>query len=177
VTMAATMTAAPPTLATARLVLRPPVAADFPALAAMLASDRARWMGGPYDLRGAWGLFSHGIACWTLYGYGTLMIDLPDGTTVGQAELNGGPWYPEPELGWLLFPGHEGNGYATEAAAALRDWAFAHTALVSLVSYVHPDNHASADVARRLGGVEDPRALRQDGDETDLVFRHRRRAA
>ena len=31
---------------------------------------------------------------------------------------------PEKELGWLVYDGYEGQGYATEAAAALRDWAF-----------------------------------------------------
>jgi RimJ/RimL family protein N-acetyltransferase len=43
-----------PTLATDRLVLRPAVAADFPALEAFLASERSAFMGGPYDRNGAW---------------------------------------------------------------------------------------------------------------------------
>lgn len=32
----------------------------------------------------------------------------------------------EIELGWHIRPGHKGKGYAPEAAAAARDWAFAN---------------------------------------------------
>ena len=104
------------------------------------------------------------------------MIDA-GGVTVGQVGLNAGPLFPETELGWQLFQGHEGKGYATEAAAALRDWGFANLGVASLVSYVDPGNLASARVAERLGAVLDADAPRQIGDETDLVFRHHRRAA
>jgi hypothetical protein len=40
------------------------------------------------------------------------------------------------------------------------------------VSYVNPANFASARVAERLGGVSDPDAPRQPGDEDDIVFRY-----
>ena len=163
----------PPTLQTARLTLRPPVADDWPALAAFLASDRSRWMGGPFGLRDAWGIFCHDVALWPLFGHGALMIERRDtGETVGQVGINAGPLFPEHELGWFLYEGHEGNGYATESAGCLRDWAFATLGLHTLVSYVYPDNLASSRVAERLGAVLDPNAARQPGDETDLVWRH-----
>ena len=38
-----------PTLTTERLTLRPMRAGDFPAYAALMASPRAVYMGGPYD--------------------------------------------------------------------------------------------------------------------------------
>jgi len=60
--------------------------------------------------------------------------------------------------------GHEGRGYATEAALALRDWAF------SLVSYIAPGNAASVAVAERLGARLDPAAPRTV--PADLVYRH-----
>ena len=65
-------------------------------------------------------------------------------------------------------------GYATEAARALRDWAFGTGRFATLVSYVHPDNAASARVAERLGGVPDAHAPRQPGagNEADLVYRY-----
>jgi RimJ/RimL family protein N-acetyltransferase len=166
----------PPTLTTVRLVLRPIVMADFPAIAAFLATDRSRFMGGPYDLKAAWGWFCHDVALWSLTGHGGLMIEA-GGVAVGQVGINAGPLFPEAELGWHLFEGHEGNGYATEAAAALRDWGFANLGLPSLVSYMDPRNHASARVALRLGAVLDPAAQRQPGDDEDLVFRHHRGAA
>jgi RimJ/RimL family protein N-acetyltransferase len=86
--------------------------------------------------------------------------------------LNNGPLFPETELGWLLYRGHEGHGFATEAAAHLRDWAFGTHGLGTLVSYVDPANRASARVAERLGGVQDPDAHRMAGEADDLVYRH-----
>lgn len=65
-----------PTLRTERLVLRPPVISDFPEYAALMASERAVFMGGPFDERAAWGMFSSDVAMWPLYGHGALMIDV-----------------------------------------------------------------------------------------------------
>lgn len=160
-----------PTIITERLILRPPVHADLLPMQEMLASDRARFMGGPYDSKGAWRLFCQDIALWQIYDHGALMIDLrSNGACVGEVGINHGPFYPEKELGWLLFEGHEGQGYAHEASAALRDWAFDQLRLESLVSYIDPHNHASIAVAQRLGAILDPDALRQDAE--DLVYRH-----
>ena len=162
-----------PTLATPRLMLRPPVHADFAAYAALMASPRAVHMGGPFDTFAAWGLFCHDIALWHLFGHGALMIDLIEtGDCVGQVGINHGPLFPEKELGWLLYEGHEGHGYALEAARALRDWAFTEGGLATLVSYIDPANVRSIAVVERLGGVPDPGAARQDPG--DLVFRHNR---
>ena len=94
----------------------------------------------------------------------------PSKQCIGQVGINHGPLFPEQELGWLLYDGHEGHGYATEAARALRDWAFATLKLSTLVSYMAPDNLASQAVARRLGGVLDANAVRSDAD--DLVYRY-----
>lgn len=160
-----------PTLATRRLILRPPVEADFPAYARLMASARAEGMRGPYDTRSAWGMFCHDIACWSLFGHGALMIDLRDGgPCIGQVGINHGPLYPEKELGWMLYEGFEGQGFATEAAAALRDWAGWALRQSGLVSYIDPRNAASIRVAERLGAMPDGQAPRQDPG--DLVFRH-----
>lgn len=162
-----------PVIDTPRLQLRAMRPADFPAYAALMASSRAVHMGGPFDSRAAWGMFCHDAAGWALFGLGALMIDRSaDGATVGQVGINHGPLYPEPELGWLLFDGCEGQGYATEAGVALRD--FALSRVPTLVSYMDPGNAASAAVARRLGGVPDADAARQPGDRADLVFRYLR---
>lgn len=171
-----TLAFAIPTLETPRLTLRAPAMVDFPAYAAFMATERASKMGGPYDQWHAWALFCHDTACWALFGHGALMMDRRDsGETVGQVGVNAGPLFPETELGWLLYDGHEGQGFATEAARALLDWAFATLPLHSLVSYTDPENHASQAVARRLGAVIDPVAPVQD--EGDIVWRHHRRAA
>ncbi|WP_424140402.1 GNAT family N-acetyltransferase [Roseomonas chloroacetimidivorans] len=165
------MLASIPTLTTDRLTLRAPAEGDFPAYAQLLASPRSKSMGGPYDTRAAWGMFCHDLACWSLFGHGALMVDLrTTRTCVGQVGINHGPLFPEKELGWLIYEGHERQGYATEAAATLRNWAFEALALDRLVSYVDPRNARSITVAERLGAVLDHEAAKQDPG--DLVYRH-----
>lgn len=162
----------PLTLRTARLVLRPLRAEDFEPYGVFLASQRSQFMGGPYGGWAAWGMFCHEIACWDMFGHGGLLIErLADGAGMGVVEVNDGPLFPEKELGWMLYEGFEGQGYATEAAMALRDWAFDEAGLTTLVSYFDPDNHRSMAVAKRLGGVPDPQAPRQDPE--DIVYRYR----
>jgi RimJ/RimL family protein N-acetyltransferase len=161
-----------PRLTTERLILRAPVADDFPAYAQLRASPRAEYMGGPSNIRAAWGIFCHDVACWTLFGHGALMIDLrATGDCVGQVGISHGPLFPDKELGWLVYEGHEGQGYATEAATTLRDWAAETLGLDRLVSYIDPRNARSIAVAERLGAVLDPNAAKQDPE--DLVYRHR----
>ncbi|MCS6758125.1 MAG: GNAT family N-acetyltransferase [Candidatus Devosia euplotis] len=160
-----------PSLTTERLHLRPPVYDDFLAYAALMQSDRASYMGGPFDQRAAWGMFCNNIAQWPLFGHGCLMLELiATGQRIGQVGINHGPLFPEKELSWLLYAGHEVKGCAFEAASAMRDWAFATLQLPSLVSYTDPGNTASIALARRLGGVRDDLALGQDPE--GLVFRH-----
>lgn len=162
-----------PILRTDRLILRPPLVNDFSPYAAMMRSSRAVFMGGPFDERQAWGMFSSDVAMWSLFGHGALMIDLASsGECVGQVGINHGPLFPEKELGWMLYDGHEGYGYATEAGMAMKDWAFGIAGLDHLVSYFDPANHRSMAVSARLGGVPDPDAPVQD--EGDVVYRYQR---
>ncbi|KKB10576.1 acetyltransferase [Devosia geojensis] len=160
-----------PTLTTERLMLRPPVFADYPAYERLMASPRSVYMGGPFDTRGAWGMFASDLAMWQLFGHGALMIDVTEtGECVGQVGINHGPLFPEKELGWMIYEGFEGKGYALEAARALRAWAFEVRHLPTLVSYVDPHNARSIALAQRMGAVLDPDAQKQDPE--DLVFRH-----
>ncbi|ARQ10539.1 GCN5-related N-acetyltransferase protein [Rhizobium etli] len=159
------------TIRTERLILRKPEVEDFDTYARLMASPRSVGMGGPFDLRAAWGMFCHDVALWQLFGHGALMIDLAEsGECVGQVGINHGPLFPEKELGWFVYEGREGRGYATEAALALRDWGFLTLKLTSLVSYIAPGNAASVAVAERLGARLDPAAPRTD--PADLVYRH-----
>lgn len=160
-----------PTLTTDRLTLRPLVVGDFDRYAELLASPRSVAMGGPYDKREAWGSFCHEVAMWPLCGHGGLAIEhRATGDYVGIVDISHGPLFPEPELGWQVYLEHERKGYATEAARALRDWAFNELKLHTLVSYIDPSNGRSIAVAERLGGVLDPSAARQDPE--DLVYRY-----
>lgn len=147
-----------PTIRTERLVLAPPVEADAVGLASILCSDRARHVDGPMSPRDAWLEFVQLAASWTFRGYGGLSIR-PAGDTgayLGTILVMQEFGDPEPELGWLLTEEAEGHGYAYEAAVAMRAWAFEHTALDTLVSYIRPDNVRSIRLAERLGGVPEP---------------------
>jgi len=160
-----------PILSTDRLVLREPVLEDWPGFRELMLSDRAQHMGGPFSQAAAWGQFCQGIAAWRLIGMGTLSIELREtGQYVGQIEINRGPRFPEPELGWQLNWEAEGHGYAYEAAVALRGWAFGPGGLATLVSYIGPENARSIRLAERLGATLDPEAQTQDPG--DLVYRH-----
>ena len=152
-----------PTLQTRRLVLRLPVIADFDAYRDFVTSPRAVFMGGPHDAAKAWDWFCNDVAQWALLGLGGLTITL-NGHAIGQVAICHGPIFPEPELGWFLFDAaHEGQGYALEAATALRDWALGPRGLPTVVSYIDPANVASQRLATRLGGVPDQMAATPNG--------------
>ncbi|SMH50803.1 GNAT family N-acetyltransferase [Maritimibacter sp. HL-12] len=162
-----------PTLQTARLTLRAARRGDFDGFAAELAKPRTGYMDGPFSRDAAWSFFVNDLASWALLGLGGLMLDRA-GEVVGQVAIAQPPHFPEIELGWFIYEGHEGQGYATEAAAALRDWAFANAGLTTLVSYIDPGNAASIRLAERLGAVADPAAALPDGETAaeTIVFRH-----
>lgn len=160
-----------PTIITLRLLLRPMTIDDWRPYSALMLSDRAKYMGGPFATAVAWGMFCADHAQWDLFGYGALMMEHREtGACLGQVGINAGPLFPEQELGWLVFPEAEGKGFAFEAASALRDWARHDRRLSTLVSYIDPDNKRSCRLAERMGAVLDDQAAKQD--PTDLVFRH-----
>jgi RimJ/RimL family protein N-acetyltransferase len=161
-----------PTLETERLVLRAHQLADFPPLAALFATGRSRFMNGPKSLDDVWRGFMCDVGQWPILGYGTWAIERKaTGEYVGQVGLNRPPEYPEDELGWLLFDGFEGRGFAFEAAARARSFAFDVLRLPTLVSYVDPSNLRSIALAKRLGAARDPSAPKPQHDPC-LVFRH-----
>lgn len=162
-----------PTLQTARLTLRPQGMADFPAYAAFLASPRAAFMGGPIDASRAWDWFCSDVAQWTLSGWGGLIVaETSTGRTVGQVTVAKPPHFPETELGWFALEDGEGQGFISEAARAMRDWALGPRGLPTLVSYVDHANARSIRLAEGLGAQRDAGAATPHGNDC-LVFRHR----
>lgn len=145
-----------PTLTTPRLTLRAPGAQDFDAFADFYASPRASFVGGPLSREQSWRMLAMEIGHWTLRGYGRWTVALKDtGEPVGMV----GPFcpegWPEPEIGWDLYNGFEGHGYATEAARAAREYAYDILGWPTAISLVKPGNDRSAAVALRLGATPD----------------------
>ena len=63
--------------------------------------------------------------------------------------------WPEPELAYTLDPAYWGRGYAIEAAARARDWAFEQFGFERLASFIMPENVRSVRVAEALGAVRE----------------------
>lgn len=57
----------------------------------------------------------------------------------------------ELEIGNRIHPDYWGQGFATEAARAVRDHGFSALGLPRLISLIHPDNLASRRVAEKNG--------------------------
>lgn len=150
-----------PVLSTARLVLRAPVAADWPAFRDFMMDARSEFVRqGDLDEGKAWRAFGHVVGHWVLRGFG-LFIITEKGSDAGLGAV--GPWHPagapEPEVGWSMwFAGSEGKGYAFEAAQAVQGWVRPALGWTRFVSYIDQQNTRSQALARRLGCVIDPAA-------------------
>lgn len=70
---------------------------------------------------------------------------------------------PATEIGWHTQKTSWNQGIATEAAAGVRDLAFARFAQTHLVALIHPDHLASRRVAEKIGMREEA-AIVVDGD-------------
>ena len=109
-----------PVLQTARLTLREPRAADFSAMLAFNDSPRSRFVGGGRDRQWVWRGLLANIGLWALRGYGFFSVDTKQGDFIGRVGVIFHDGWDEPELGWHLYDGFEGQGYAAEAALAAR---------------------------------------------------------
>jgi RimJ/RimL family protein N-acetyltransferase len=61
--------------------------------------------------------------------------------------------FAQPELGWAFAREHWGKGYATEAAVAVREWAYAERGFERLISLIEAANVRSQRVAEKLGAT------------------------
>ena len=124
---------------------------------------------------------------WRADGLGAFLIEtaVTEPQVVGQAGLmifDTRGWTPstwrtagshaQPELGWALLRNHWGHGYATEAAAAIRDWAHESRAIDRLVSLISPGNIRSQRVALRLGATPTETVIPADSKREAVVWSH-----
>jgi len=87
-----------------------------------------------------------------------LFVELPD----GERNLTG-----DFEIGWHLHPDVWGKGYATEAAMAVRNFAFeAMPELIELRAIAYPQNAKSLKVMERIGMELEGKTDRYYGIET-----------
>ena len=128
-----------------------------------------------------------GIGGWRTDGLGPFILETAatDRRVVGWAGLmifDTRGWTPstwtsagshaQPELGWALIRAHWGFGYATEAAAAIRDWAYESRSIDLLVSLISPNNVRSQRVAERLGATPTETVTPAHTQQKTVVWRH-----
>ncbi|HEY3474474.1 MAG TPA: GNAT family N-acetyltransferase [Anaerolineales bacterium] len=89
------------------------------------------------------------------WGFGPYaVVEKPGRSVIGYcglfffADLDG---QPEVEIGYRLARSVWGQGYATEAASAVRDFAFDTLGIERLIAMIDPSNAASIRVAEKLG--------------------------
>ena len=154
-------------IATARLLLRPMRAGDVDELLGVFGDPQVMASFGvePFDRDQMQRWLRRNLDHQERHGYGLFTVILKvSGHLIGNCglehmELDG---RPEIELGYDLRSDHWGRGLATEAATAVRDYAFAALAVPRLVSLIRRGNDASRRVAEKVGLRLD-RELSRDG--------------
>ena len=95
-----------------------------------------------------------------------------DGALVGRAGFGLHGECGEPEIGYAMYPEHHGQGYATEAASALRDWIFRDTDWMYFLGFADVRNAPSLKVLGKIGMVRTHVGV-VDGQQTQFHIMHR----
>lgn len=144
---------------TARLRLRRLRPSDAPQMVSLDSDPEVmRYVGSPPGLRSPeetahrvrqWIDADHGpLGWWIIEGRG-------DGVFHGLGLLLSMPGDGDVEVGYRLARRSWGQGIATEAAAALVDYAFRELGLSRVVAVTYPDNRGSRRVLEKLGFARD----------------------
>lgn len=142
-------------LETNRLFLREMTQEDFDALYKVLAdSDIMQHYPYTFDEARVRNWISKNIDRYRIFGFGLWAVCLRStGEMIGDCGLtmqniNGTIL---PEIGYHIAKVHQRQGYAGEAARAVRDWTFTQTPFGMVYSYMKKSNFPSAAVARANG--------------------------
>lgn len=146
-----------------RLKLRPPVGEDLDWMVEMACSPALlgehNWSGQPPDEVTVRRELEEGLANDSLVGStsGTLIVELLDGTRIGDVSWRTERWGPSPKsrcraFGIALHPEFRGQGYGTEAQRLLIDYLFANDDdLHRVQSDTAVDNRAEKRAFEKLG--------------------------
>ena len=98
--------------------------------------------------------------------YAIWMIELKDGTHIGELSFKGIDSNGVVEIGYGISMEYEGNGYATEAVSAVVQWAVGQPKVTRIEAETGIDNLASKRVLEKCGfigtgniGAEGPRYI------------------
>lgn len=137
---------------TRRLILREMMPEDHDALYAVLAgSDIMQHYPYTFDEARVRNWIRRNMERYRVFGFGLWAVCLRStGEMIGDCGLTmqniGGTILSE--IGYHIAKTHQRQGYAKEAAHAVRDWAFAHTPFKMVFSYIKKANIPSSATAR-----------------------------
>lgn len=141
---------------TPRLLLRLPQESDAQALLEIHEHpDVVKYVlsgAPPVGITGAWRSIATMLGHWQLRGYGQwTVVEKTTSQIVGRVGLWNPEGWPGIELGWITRRSRWGEGFATEAARASLEWAWAHIDADHIISIIEHDNFASIRVAEKIG--------------------------
>jgi RimJ/RimL family protein N-acetyltransferase len=151
------------TLTTGRLALREMTDADLDDMAALLGDEQLmRYYPRPKTREEAQGWVNWNKGLYQEHGFGLWLVTLADtgefvgdcGLTVQQVD-----GVAEIEVGYHVRSDLQGLGYATEAAAAARDFGRDTLGLQRLIAIINPDNTPSQRVAAKIGLQPEKRSV------------------
>ena len=144
-------------LETPRLHLREFIPEDADALALVLSdTETMRYYPVQFDRAGVEEWIARNRRRYTVNGHGLwAMILKSTGELIGDCgvTVQNVDGIDELEIGYHLRRDHWGQAYATEAAQACRDWAFANRNTDYVISLIRPENQPSRRVAERNGMI------------------------
>lgn len=114
-----------------------------------------RYYPAPYDRDRVARMIDNVLRSYDTLGYSVLVVERKsDGAYLGQIGLlhwDDVDGREDVEVAYMLAADAWGQGYATEAARACRDWAFERLGVDRVVSFIAPANEPSMRVAERNG--------------------------
>ncbi len=160
-------------LETSRLCLREMSQDDLDFVAAMLADpDIMRYYPKCYSRDEAAAWVQRQMDRYARHGHGLWLVsEKATGRPVGQVGIlvQNVRGVDEKEVGYLIHRPFWRRGFATEAAAACRDYAFTALRRQRVIALVRPENVPSQGVARKLGMRLEP-GIVQHGGFAHIVF-------
>jgi len=151
---------------TDRLTIRLLTESDIPVLASIWADDQVtRFMGGPRVYEEVCASFRRDLDAPPLQFDLWPVVERSSGAVVGHCGLlpKTVDGRDEVELVYVIAAAFWRRGYATEAAAAIRDYGFRTLSVARLVSLIDPEHVASARVALKLGMKPERDTIRPSG--------------